>query len=186
MLDAVRSERHELTDVEVLGIVGDAAQIPDDVGRVRRIGDPAGRPDVLDHRSIALLRPAPGKQAVGDQASLECFILVMMRGDEAGHYDRTRAVDDLCIGSEVGGHVGSDSRDHRPVDQDVRFFEVAHARVEAEHGAAAQQDAPFPAVADEALKIRPGRGTQAGELRGRGSSDEPGRARLEEVASQQS
>jgi len=37
----------------------------------------------------------------------------------------------------------------------------------------------------QALKIRPGRRTQAGELRGRGSSDEPGRARLEEVASQQ-
>ena len=109
----------------------------------------------------------------------------MMRRDEAGHDDRTRAVDDLRIGPQVGGHVGSDGRDLRPVDQDVRFFEVAHARVEAEHGAAAQQDAPSPAVADEALKIRPGRRTQAGELRGRGSSDQPGRARLAEVASQQ-
>jgi len=85
----------------------------------------------------------------------------------------------------AGGHVGCNGRDLRSVDQHVRFVEVADARIEAEHGAAAQQDPSSPAVAEQALKIGLRCRTQAGELPGHGRADEPGRAYFQEVASQQ-
>ena len=108
----------------------------------------------------------------------------MVRGDEAGHDDRAGAVDDLRIGSKVGGDVGADGRDFCPIDQDVRFLEVAHSRVEAEHGAAAQKNAASPAITDEALSVRRRRRAQAGELSRHGGG-ETGRG-LEEVASLES
>ena len=74
---------------------------------------------------------------------------MMVRGDEAGHDDRARAVDDLGIASR---DVGCDLRDLLTVDQDVGLLEVADLRVECEHDAAAQQDAPLAAVANEVLR----------------------------------
>ena len=120
------------------------------VARVPRIRDPAGRPDVLNHRPIALLRPGACKQAVRDDAPLQRLVLVMVRGDEARHDDRARAIDHFGVG---GGDVGRDIGDQLSVDQDVGLLEVAHLRVEAEHDASPQQDAALAAVADEVLEV---------------------------------
>ena len=84
----------------------------------------------------------------------------MVRGDEAGHDDRARAVDHFGV---AGGDVGRDMGDHLAVDQDVGLLEVAHFRVEAEHDAPPQQDAALAAVADEVLKVRWGGRSQAGQ-----------------------
>ncbi len=53
--------------------------------------------------------------------------------------------------ASAAGMVGCDLRDLLTVDQDVGLLEVADLRVECEHDAAAQQDAPLAAVTDEVL-----------------------------------
>ena len=104
----------------------------------------------------------------------------MVRGDEAGHDDRARAIDDLGV---AGGDVGRDLGDQLSVDQDVGLLEVAHLRVEAEHDASPQQDAAPAAVADEALRVLDRRGPEAGELSGYGGGGKSCRAGREKVAS---
>src|SRR5262249_36990265 len=47
----------ELRDVTVLRVVRRTTQIPDDTVWIRRIYDAASGPDVLDNRTVALLRP---------------------------------------------------------------------------------------------------------------------------------
>ena len=75
---------------------------------------------------------------------------MMVRGDEPGHHDGARTIDHLRI---AGGQVRADGGDLRPVDEHIGPFEIAHTRIEAQHSAAAQQDAAPPAVADETLGI---------------------------------
>ena len=87
---------------------------------------------------------------------------MVVRRDEAGHDDRAGAVDDFCVS---GGDSWRNLDDLLPVDQNVGFVEVAHLRVEAEHHAAAQQDAAPPAVADQALEVCRRCRSEAGELR---------------------
>ncbi len=60
----------ELSDVAILGVVGNTPEVPDRPARICRIGDSTRSPDVLDHRPIGLLRPRARKQAVRDDASL--------------------------------------------------------------------------------------------------------------------
>ena len=74
---------------------------------------------------------------------------MVVRGDEAGHDDRARAVDHFGIG---GGETGPDLRDRLSVDQDVGLLEVTDLPVEREDDAAAQEDAALAAVADEVLR----------------------------------
>jgi hypothetical protein len=62
---------------------------------IRRIGDVASGPDVLDNRTVALLRPPAREQTIGDDAALQRFVLVMVRVDEARHDDCSGAVDDF-------------------------------------------------------------------------------------------
>ena len=143
--------RDELRDVAVLRVVWNAPQVPD--GFAPGIRDAARGPDVLDHRQIRLLRPRPLQEPVRDDAALQNLVLVMVRGDEAGHDDSARAVDDLGVGSSDGRCY---LRDRLAVDQDVGLLEVAHLRVECEHDTAAQQNAALPSVADEVLRWRRG------------------------------
>ena len=75
---------------------------------------------------------------------------MVVRGDEAGHDDRARAIDHFGIG---GGEVGPDLRDRLSVDQNVSLLEVTHLPVECEDDAAAQEDAALAAVADEVLRL---------------------------------
>ena len=141
----------ELRDVTVFGIVRWPAEIPDHGVRVRWIGDASRGPDVLHDRAVALLRPRAREQAIGDDAPLQRFVLVVVRRDEARHHDRAGAVDDFRI---ARGHGWCDLGNLLPVDQHIRFLEVADLRIETEHDAAAQQDAPLAPVADKSLEIR--------------------------------
>ena len=114
-------------------------------------------------------------------------VLVMVRGDEARHHDRARAIDHLGVG---GGDGGSDVRDQLAVDQNVGLLEVADSRIEAEHDASPEQDAALAAVAEEVLGFRKGAGARARELgrssgelrRSEGRADESRRAGREELA----
>ena len=115
-----------------------------------RIRDAASGPDVLDNRTVALLRPRTREQTIGDDAALQRFVLVMVRGDEARHDDCSGAVDDLGVAC---GDRWCDFGNSLPVDQDVGLFEVAHPRVEAQHDTAAQENSALSAVADQALEI---------------------------------
>ena len=73
---------------------------------------------------------------------------MMVGRDEARHDDGARAIDHFGIGRRDRGR---DLRDCLPVDEDVGLFEVADLRVETEDDAAAQQDGPLAAVADQTL-----------------------------------
>src|SRR5205823_13854710 len=97
-----------------------------------------------------LHRPRAGKYSVRDDGALNALVLVIVRGDEAGHDDRSRAVDDFRIG---GGDRGRDLSDRFSVDQDVSFLEIADAWIETQDDAALQQDAAPSAVADQVLDI---------------------------------
>ena len=110
---------------------------------------PSG-PDVLDNRTVALLRPRTREQTIGDDAALQRFVLVMVRGDEPRHDDCSGAVDDFGVAC---GDRWCDFDNALPVDQDIGLFEVAHPRVEAQHDTAAQENSALSAVADQALEI---------------------------------
>src|SRR5262249_55608516 len=85
----------QLGDVTVLRVVRRTTEVPDHIVRIRRIGDAPGGPDVLNNRTVALLRPRALEQAIGDDAALQGFVLVMVRVDEARHDDCPGAVDDF-------------------------------------------------------------------------------------------
>ena len=125
----------ELRDVAILWVIRHTPQIPDDIVRVARFHDPAHRPDVLHHRPIGLQRPRACEEAIGDQASLNALVLVIVRRDEAGHHDRARAVDYFGVGS---GDVRRNLGDRLAVDQDVGLLEVTHPCVETKDDAPTQ------------------------------------------------
>src|SRR5262249_6510952 len=127
----------ELRDVTVLRVVRHTTQVPDEIVWIRRICDAASSPDVLDNRTVALLRPRTGEQTIRDDAALQRFILVMVRGDEARHDDCSGAVDYFRVACrDRWGDFGNSL----PIDQDVGLFKVAHPRVEAQHDTAAQDN----------------------------------------------
>lgn len=106
------------------------------------------------------MRPGSLKKAVGDDAALQGFVLVMMGCDEAGHHDRARAVDDFSV-----GRIDDRCNRGNPLvgDENVRLLEIANFRIQSEHDAAAQQDAALATVADETLSVRLGGGANAGQ-----------------------
>jgi hypothetical protein len=104
----------------------------------------------MDNRTVALLRPRTREQTIGDDAALQRFVLVMVSGDEARHYDCSGAVDDFGVSC---GDRWCDFGNSLPVDQDVGLFEVAHPRIEAQHGTAAQKNSALSAVTDQPLDI---------------------------------
>ncbi len=131
--------------------------------------DPPSGPNVLNDRPIAFLRPGARESAVSDHATLQGFVLMMVRGHEPRHDDRAGAVDHERIG---GRDVRRDRCDQLPVNKDIGALKVAHLRVEAEHDAASQQDAAPAVVTDQVLRICGCCGAQPGKLRRgkRGSS----------------
>jgi hypothetical protein len=87
----------------------------------------------------------------------------MVRGDEAGHHDRSGAIDDFGVARR---DRWCDLGNPLPVDEDVSLFEVPHSWIEAQHDAAAQKNSTLPSVADQALEICWRRRTQVVQLSG--------------------
>src|SRR5215467_7152475 len=95
-------------------VVRRTTQVPDDIVWIRSICNAASGPDVLDNRTVALLRPITPEQTIGDHAALQRFVLMMVRGDEARHDDCSGAVDDFGVAC---GDRWCDFGDSLPVDQ---------------------------------------------------------------------
>ncbi len=101
-LSDLAQARHQFRDIAILGIVWRTPEIPDDRVRGGRSNKPARRPDVLDHCPIGFIHGArrirwllirvagEHDQTVGDDASLDGLVLVIVRADEARHHDRAR------------------------------------------------------------------------------------------------
>jgi hypothetical protein len=170
---------HQLRDVVVLGVVRGTAQVPDDVVADLEL---AHRPDALDDRTVAFLRPhgiraRPLKVPVGVVGPLDGLVLVVVRVDKPWHDDHAPGIHDVSRRLDLRPHHG----DLGPLDQHVGLLEVAYRRVHREHDTALDQNAPTARrAAMPAIEIFRQRGARQSGA-GNGARGKPSRARLQEA-----
>ena len=131
------------------------------------------------------------EQAVGEDAPQQALVEMVMRVDEARHYDAIGGVDHRCVVAR-NCDARPDFADLAVLDQHIRLREVADAAVEGEDDPALEQDAALALhPGQESIGIRSGslraglvrkereRGRGGGQSRARGQQRPAGRCRRE-------